>query len=101
MERKKQHMNSILKPVITEKSMQDAAKSKFTFMVARFADKPKIRKDIEEKFGVTVLGISTTVLKGRSVRTGKKRIEAQQSPIKKAVVQLKEGQKIGLFEVGS
>ena len=93
-------MDFILIPVITEKSMQDAGKSKFTFLVTRYMDKPTIKKDIEKKFNVHVIAISTTIVKGKSVRTGKKRIEVKQSPFKKAVVELKSGEKIGLFEVG-
>ena len=91
-------MNSIIRPVITEKSMQDAAKSKFTFFVATHADKTKIKKDIEERFNVTVLSVTTTIVKGKSLRAGKRRTEIKRSPMKKAAVLLKEGQKIGLFE---
>lgn len=94
-------MNSIVKPVISEKSMQDAAKNKFTFLVATHANKPAIKKDVEKKFNVHVISVSTTIVKGKSIRTGKKRIETKQSPFKKAIVELKSGEKIGLFEVTS
>jgi len=78
--------------------MKDANENKFSFLVSLRADKKVIKKHIEEKFNVHVISLSTRVMKGRTVRTGKKRIEVKQGALKKAVTQLKEGEKIGLFE---
>ncbi len=94
-------MNTIIAPVISEKSMADAAKNKFTFRVARAAGKDEIKKEIEKKFKVNVIGISTITIKGRTQKTGTRRIEVKHSPFKKAVVKLKEGQKIALFDIGA
>ena len=93
-------MNVIISPIITEKSMIDAGNGKFTFRVDRFADKKDIKKVIEKKFSVHVVGISTIVVKGKSVRTGAKRVEKKLAPTKKAIVTLKKGEKIGMFELG-
>ena len=91
----------IIRPVITEKSMREASLGKFTFQVAKEADKTTIRKAVEEKFKVSVLSITTSVIKGKTRRFGKRMKEAVLSSWKKAVVELKKGQKIDLFEVPS
>ena len=93
--------NVIIAPVISEKSMSDVAKGKFTFRVARAADKLSIKKEVEEKFKVNVLGVSTVTTKGRTKRTGTRRIEVSVQPFKKAIVKLKEGQKIAIFDTGN
>ncbi len=90
--------NVIIAPIISEKSMSDAAKSKFTFRVSRRADKLSIKKEVEEKFKVNVLGVATITTKGKSSRTGTRRVEVAKQPKKKAIVTLKLGQKIPLFD---
>lgn len=89
----------IIKPIITEKSMQDATAGKFTFKVLKAADKKTIKRAVEEKFKVNVLDISTLIIKGKKRRAGVRRVEVLQSPYKKAVVTLKPGQKIDLFDM--
>ena len=93
-------MNIIISPIITEKSMNNATKGRFTFKVNNHAGKKEIRKEIENKFKVDVVNIATMNVKGKLKRTGKKRMEKETSGYKKAIVALKTGQKIALFEVG-
>ena len=90
--------NVIMAPIISEKSMADAAKSKFTFRVSRRADKASIKKEVEEKFKVNVLSVATITTKGRSMRSGTRRVEVVKQSKKKAIVTLKAGQKIALFD---
>jgi len=90
----------ILAPIITEKSMKDAKSGKFAFRVSIQADKKRIKKAVEEKFNVDVLSVSTMIVKGKKTRTGKRRNIILASPWKKAVVKVKEGQKIALFDIG-
>ncbi|MEK9178524.1 MAG: 50S ribosomal protein L23 [Patescibacteria group bacterium] len=85
-------------PVITEKSIQDVKSGKFTFRIPKEVGKNSIKRAIENKFGVTVTGISTNIIKGRTARTGVRRIERELPSFKKAVVTLKKGEKIDLFE---
>lgn len=92
-------MDTIIAPIISEKSMNDAGRGKFTFKVAKHAHKKEIKKAVEEKFKVNVTGIATMNVKGKLKRTGKKRMEKMSQGYKKAVVALKQGQKIDLFEV--
>lgn len=93
-------MQFTLTPIITEKSMQDANLSKFTFRVSHMIGKEQIKKTVEKKFNVNVVDVATIVVKGNRNRVGSRRIEVRKSPWKKAFVTLKKGQKIGLFELG-
>lgn len=88
----------ILKPVITEKSVSQTAQNRFTFAVTPSASKSQIKKLVEETFQVEVVSVRTTKSSGKRRRVGKLRREVRKSDRKKAVVQLKTGQKIDLFE---
>ncbi|OGH17869.1 MAG: 50S ribosomal protein L23 [Candidatus Levybacteria bacterium RIFCSPHIGHO2_02_FULL_37_10] len=90
----------IIAPVITEKSMKNAALGKFTFKVAISANKPFIKQAVEKQFKVKVLKIFVSLVKGRTGRKGIKREEFVKSAWKKAIVQLEKDQKIALFDVG-
>lgn len=90
----------LIKPIITEKSIQDAAQSWYTFAVAKAANKGEIKKAVEGQFKVSVLAVKTLTAKGKSKRVGRRRQEIKQSPWKKARVKLAPEQKIDLFEVG-
>ena len=94
-------LNVILGPIVSEKSMTDAAHGKYTFAVSREATKKEIKKAIEEQFKVNVLKVATLTVKGRSSKTGVKRIETVKQPIKKAIALLKAGQKISIFDAGA
>lgn len=92
--------NVIISPLITEKSMKDAADGKFSFRVSKSSNKNEIKKEVERRFSVNVVHISTNILKGKKVRVGARRAEKNVSDTKKAIVSVKKGQKIGLFELG-
>lgn len=91
----------IKRPLITEKSVQDAKLGKFTFLIAHNAGKNAVKKAIETTFKVNVVDIATNIQKGRKKRTGPKRIEIEMSVVKKAIVKLLAGQKIDLFDIKS
>ena len=76
----------ILKPVITEKSVQGLAEKKYTFRVAKGANKIAIAKAVEEIFGVKVLKVNTVSMKGHKRRMG--RNEGYTPDWKKAIVTL-------------
>lgn len=93
-------MNQVLvKPIITEKSINATALGKYTFRVLPTATKDQIRAAVESQFKVNVLTITTLRVKGKMRRAGKRRLTYAASSWKKAVVQLKSGQKIDVFEV--
>ena len=81
----------VLKPVITEKSMEGLQESKYTFKVSKAANKIEIAKAIEELFGVKVAKVNTMSVRGRLKRMG---AHAGMTPSwKKAVVTLTEDSK--------
>ncbi len=88
----------LLKPIITEKSVQDARVGIFTFVVGRASDKLSIRKAVESQFGVHTKGVQTIKMTGKKRLVGRRRTKVAEANWKKAKVQLKSGEKIDLFE---
>ena len=87
----------IIKPIITEKSMDQVADRKYTFQVAKGANKIEIKKAVEEIFKVEVEKVTTMNYIGKPKRQGV--FSGKRADWKKAVVKLKEGSKtIELFE---
>ena len=60
----------ILKPIITEKSMDGITSKRYTFKVASDATKPEIAKAVEELFGVEVAKVNTINMKKKPKRLG-------------------------------
>ena len=87
-------------PIISEKSLEDAKKGKFTVAVAPRARQVAIIQAIEKVFNVHVVGITTSTVKGKKKRTGTKRIEREEQVFKKAIAKLVSGQTISAFGVG-
>lgn len=87
----------ILKPVITEKSMDVMADKKYTFKVAPSATKPEIAKAVEELFGVKVASVNTINMKRKPKRL--RYSTGYTAAWKKAIVTLKPDSKtIEFFE---
>ena len=88
----------IIRPVITEKSMEGIALKRYTFQVAKEANKIEIAKAVEELFaGTKVQKVNTMTVKGHYKRQG--RSEGYTSDWKKAIVTLSEDSKtIEFFE---
>lgn len=87
----------IIRPVITEASMQAIGMKKYTFEVAKDAGKIEIGRAVEELFGVKVAKVNTMHVRGRKKRQG--RSEGYTPDWKKAIVTLKEDSKgIEFFE---
>ncbi len=88
---------TIVGPVITEKSSAAyAARKEYAFRVHLRATKPQIRAAIEELFKVTVTGVRTMVVRARRRTYG--RHAGRRPAWKKAIVTLKEGDAIQVFE---
>ena len=92
----KDYRDIIIRPVVTEKSMDLLADNKYTFIVAGKANKTEIKNAIQNIFDVKVEKIYTMNVKGKPKRLG--RFEGRTSDRKKAIVTLKPGQKIRLFD---
>lgn len=81
----------IIRPIISEQSMAQIADRKYTFVVAKSANKIEIKKAVEEIFGVNVEKVTTINMPGKIKRMG--RYEGRRAAWKKAVVKLTEGSK--------
>ncbi|MDN5293888.1 MAG: large subunit ribosomal protein [Eubacteriales bacterium] len=86
----------IIKPVITERSMELLSQNKYTFYVDPRANKVEIKRAIEELFNVKVEKVNTMNVKGKVKRMG--RFVGRRPDRKKAIVTLREGDKIEIFE---
>ena len=86
------HYDTILSPVITEKSTFVSENNQVIFNVARDASKPEIKAAVEALFGVKVKAVNTLLRKGKVKRF--RGIKGRQSDVKKAVVTLVDGQSI-------
>lgn len=87
--------NVIIRPVVSEASFDKMEMNKYTFEVARDADKPAIRRAIEDIFNVHVTRVNTAWVKPKP-----KRVRAQAGYTrtwKKAVVTIAEGDSIEIF----
>lgn len=89
----------ISKPVITEKSLSLASRGWYTFAVHPASNKPQIVQAIHDLYNVTVIDVRSMIMHGKEHRVGKRQKRATKSDWKKALVRLKEGQKIDAFEV--
>ena len=74
----------ILKPIITEQSMDGLPNNKYTFQVAKDANKLEIKAAVEELFNVEVVKVNTVNCRGRQKRMG--RFVGTTASYKKAVV---------------
>jgi large subunit ribosomal protein L23 len=93
----------ILRPVISEKSIDEAGRGKYTFAVHQDANKIQIKAAIEElykKEKVTVVAVNVLTSKAKEKRRGTRRgrVTGYTSSWRKAVVTLAPGQKIEFFE---
>jgi large subunit ribosomal protein L23 len=93
--------STIIRPLVTEKSMSKVADGRYSFAVSQYATKTDVRKAIEKSFNVKVVSLSTSVVKGKSKRAGTRRLEIANQIWKKAIVTVKKGDRIYLFESGT
>ena len=87
----------LLKPIFSEKSVALTGLNKFSFKVEPDATKTQIKAAVKDLYKVDVISITTAKIKSRhqrSFRTGKNTTDRG---YKRAIIQLKSGQKINLF----
>ncbi len=84
-------------PLITEKStILKEKENKYAFLVDSRASKDEIKRAVEEVFKVKVIRVNTSYLRGKVKRMG--RHSGKTPDMKKAILTLKEGDKIEIFE---
>lgn len=84
------------RPLVTEKGTVLQEQNKYIFEVAKGANKPQVKQAVEKAFNVTVKSINIMTVVGKKKRYG--RAITQRPDWKKAVVTLKEGDSIQVFE---
>jgi large subunit ribosomal protein L23 len=93
----------VLRPVISEKTIDESGRGKYTFAVHEKANKIQIKAAIEELYKsekVTVVAVNVLTTHSKEKRRGTKRgrIVGHTTPWRKAIVTLAPGQKIEFFE---
>lgn len=86
----------LVRPLITEKATNLATESKYAFVVEKGANKIEVAKAITSIYGVKPLAVNIINMKGKQVSRG--RIRGQRKDWKKAVVTLKKGDSIAIYE---
>jgi large subunit ribosomal protein L23 len=86
----------IIRPVVSEKTYVLATAGKYTFRVHADAHKTQIKQAVEELFDVKVLGVATMSVTGKPKRRGY--TSGNRRSWKKAIVQLREGDTIPIFQ---
>jgi large subunit ribosomal protein L23 len=91
------HLYEVLRrPLITEKNTGLQAQGKYVFEVANDANKAQVKQAVETAFKVNVTAVNVMTVQGKKKRMGRR--EVQTPSWKKAIVTLKPGDKIQLFE---
>ena len=86
----------LVKPTVTEKSTILQESGKYTFQVAPRANKVEVKEAVEKNFNVTVMDVNITKIHGKRKRYGPR--VTKQPDIKKAVITLKQGDRINIIE---
>lgn len=87
--------NVIIRPIVSERSYDDMGHGKYTFEVARKANKQEIKDAIEKIFDVHVVKTNTLWVKPKVKRV--RNVPGKTRTWKKAVVTLKQGDTIEIF----
>ena len=88
--------DTILRPIITEKSTMLAEANQIGFVVPMKATKPEIKAAVEMLYRVKVAAVNTSILKGKTKRF--KGFLGRRIDQKKAIVTLAEGQSLDLMQ---
>lgn len=86
------------KPVVTEKSTILQESHQYVFEVSPRSNKSQVREAVERAFDVKVMSVRMMNIKGESRRMGRSRRLVKLSGTKKAVVTLRQGDTIQIFE---
>ena len=86
----------LIKPVVSEKSYHQIQENRYTFKVHKDAHKTQVRQAVEELFDVTVTSVNIVKMPAKPKRRGM--IKGTRPGWKKAIVELKAGDTIEIFE---
>jgi large subunit ribosomal protein L23 len=88
----------IKRPIITEKSLEATKDNRYTFEVAVRANKEQIKAAIKSAFDVDAVAVWTSTKKPVTKSSGRRRMPGETAETKKAIVEIKAGQSIKVFE---
>ena len=90
----------LLNPVISEKSIDESQRGKYTFAIRDGVSKIQVEAAVEEIFKVKVDAVNVLTTKSKAKRGGmrRSRVAGRTTPWRKAIVTLAPGQKIEFFE---
>jgi large subunit ribosomal protein L23 len=91
----------IKRPIITEKSLAETERHRYTFEVDRHATKTQIKAAVHKYLKVDAVAIRTSLITGLIKRTGRRRLPSETPTTKKAIIQIKPDQKLTFFETRS
>jgi len=86
----------LVKPLVTEKATNLSGQNKYVFIVGINTNKIEVAKAIEEVYGVNPVGVNIIKMKGKQVARG--RVAGRRKDFKKAIVTLKKGETIQVYE---
>ena len=87
---------TLVKPLVTEKAANLSEKGKYAFIVNINSNKIEVAKAVSDIYGVKVEAVNIIKMKGKAVSRG--RIKGSRNDFKKAIVSLKKGQTIQIYE---
>lgn len=91
-------LSVLVRPVVSEKSYDLMDSGVYTFVVASTATKIDVRNAVEQAFNVKVTNVNTLNRKGKATRNRRTGVTGSKPGSKRAIVTLKPGDKINLFE---
>lgn len=97
----KNQLEVLVRPILTEKMLKlQEAERKYGFVVSMTANKIEIKRAVEKKFDVKVDNVATMVVKGKAKQSNTRRglTRGKRPDWKKAIVTLREGDKIDFFQ---
>jgi large subunit ribosomal protein L23 len=91
-------LSVLIRPVVSEKSYALMDNNVYVFVVDPKATKVDVRNAVEQAFNVTVTNVNTLNRKGKSSRNRRTGVVGHRANTKRAIVTLKTGDSINLFE---
>jgi large subunit ribosomal protein L23 len=91
-------MSILIRPVVSEKTYASMEAGTYVFIVDPRATKIDVRNAVEQAFNVKVTNVNTLIRKGKHTRNRRTGVTGAKPNTKRAIVTLKPGDKINLFE---
>ena len=91
-------MSVLIRPVVSEKTYGLMDEGTYVFVIDKNATKIDVRNAVEQAFNVKVTNVNTLNRKGKSTRNRRTGVVGSRPDTKRAIVTLREGDSINLFE---